>query len=118
MSRNARPCVGRLASNLQRRVHGFALLNGVGLAKNRVGRVDIKEGFSIVEVSVEDAARAIRGLGGLTVRVNYFGAVATLERLRPLLLGSDAPRAVVVASEAVFHETDDAIVDACLAGDD
>jgi NAD(P)-dependent dehydrogenase (short-subunit alcohol dehydrogenase family) len=68
-----------------------------------------------------DAVIACAGIvpvGGLTVRVNYFGAVETLGRLRPMLAGSDAPRAVAVASEAVFHDTDDAIVDACLAGDE
>ena len=64
------------------------------------------------------ACAGIVPVGGLTVRVNYFGAVATLEQLRPMLQRSDAPRAVAVASEAVFHDTDAAIVDACLAGDE
>jgi NAD(P)-dependent dehydrogenase (short-subunit alcohol dehydrogenase family) len=48
--------------------------------------------------------------------VNYFGAIATLEGLRPLLLQSASPRAVVVASSSVVHPVDDEIVDACLAG--
>jgi NAD(P)-dependent dehydrogenase (short-subunit alcohol dehydrogenase family) len=52
------------------------------------------------------------------VRVNYFGAVRTLERLRPLLAGSDAPRAAITSSMASFHPTDPAIVDACLSGDE
>ncbi|MBI4501628.1 MAG: DbpA RNA binding domain-containing protein [Gemmatimonadetes bacterium] len=51
-----------------------ALLNGVGLPKDHVGRVDIREGFSIVEVSAQDAARALRGLAGLTVRGKALGA--------------------------------------------
>jgi NAD(P)-dependent dehydrogenase (short-subunit alcohol dehydrogenase family) len=87
----------------------------------RAGRDALVDGVAAHVDGPIDAVIACAGIvpvGGLTVRVNYFGAVATLERLRPLLLGSDAPRAVVVASEAVFHETDDAIVDACLAGDE
>jgi NAD(P)-dependent dehydrogenase (short-subunit alcohol dehydrogenase family) len=52
------------------------------------------------------------------VRINHFGAVATLYGLRPLLLGSDAPRAVAVASRAILHDCDSATVDACLAGDE
>lgn len=45
-----------------------ALLNGVGLARESVGRIDIKEGVSIVEVRLEDAPRAMEGLAGLSVR--------------------------------------------------
>src|SRR5581483_3946838 len=32
------------------------------------------------------------------LQLNFFGAVATLQRLRPLLARSDAPRAVAVSS--------------------
>lgn len=53
-----------------------------------------------------------------TVAVNFFGAVATLEGLRPLLAGSDAPRASATASMASLHPCDDALVDACLAHDE
>lgn len=53
-----------------------------------------------------------------TIAVNYFGAVATLDLLRPMLAGSDAPRAVVVASVASLLGADDAVVEACLAGDE
>jgi NAD(P)-dependent dehydrogenase (short-subunit alcohol dehydrogenase family) len=53
----------------------------------------------------------------LSIRVNYFGAVATLEGLRPLLRGP-APRAVLVSSRAVLQSVDEAIVAACLAGDE
>lgn len=53
-----------------------------------------------------------------TVGVNYFGAVATLEGLRPLLSGSDAPRAALTASMASLMPTDETLVDAMLAGDE
>lgn len=53
----------------------------------------------------------------LSIQVNYFGAVETLERLRPMLRPG-APRVVVVASRSVLKPVDDAIVEACLAGDE
>ncbi|MER7950699.1 SDR family oxidoreductase [Streptomyces sp. NPDC096079] len=53
-----------------------------------------------------------------TVQVNHFGAVATLDGLRPLLAAGADPRAVVVGSVDSVHPTDPAIVDAALAGDE
>lgn len=52
------------------------------------------------------------------VRVNHFGAVATCEGLRPLLLGSDAPRVVVTASSSALNAHTPELVDACLAGEE
>jgi NAD(P)-dependent dehydrogenase (short-subunit alcohol dehydrogenase family) len=54
----------------------------------------------------------------LTVSINYFGAVATLEGLRPLMGGSDAPRAVITSSMASFLPNDEELVLACLSGDE
>jgi NAD(P)-dependent dehydrogenase (short-subunit alcohol dehydrogenase family) len=54
----------------------------------------------------------------LAIPVNYFGAVATLEGLRPLLASSEAPRAAVIASSAVLLPRDDRLIEACLAGDE
>jgi len=68
-----------------------------------------------------DAIIAVAGLATpapATVGVNYFGMVASLDLLRPLLAGSDAPRAVGVASMATLFPVDDALVDAELAGDE
>jgi vacuolar-type H+-ATPase subunit B/Vma2 len=45
-----------------------ALLNGVGLPKDHVGRVDIKDGVTVVEVRMDDAARAVSELSRLAVR--------------------------------------------------
>lgn len=53
-----------------------------------------------------------------TIAVNYFGAVATLEGLLPLLAGAPEPRAAATASMASLMPTDDALVAACLAGDE
>jgi NAD(P)-dependent dehydrogenase (short-subunit alcohol dehydrogenase family) len=53
-----------------------------------------------------------------TVAVNYFGAVATLEGLRPLLAKSDRPRAVAICSTAAILQGNDAVVESCLSGDE
>ncbi|WP_108720304.1 SDR family oxidoreductase [Miniimonas sp. S16] len=68
-----------------------------------------------------DAIVAVAGLAlpvPKTVGVNYFGMVATLEGLRPLLAGSPAPRAVGVSSMASLHPNDAELVDHLLAGDE
>jgi len=68
-----------------------------------------------------DGVLAIAGLAApipATVGVNFFGMVATLEGLRPLLTGSDSPRAVGVASMASLQPVDDELVAAMAAGDE
>jgi NAD(P)-dependent dehydrogenase (short-subunit alcohol dehydrogenase family) len=50
--------------------------------------------------------------------VNFFGAVATLEGLRPLLKNSAAPRAVMVSSIASMSPPDPRILEACLNMDE
>ncbi|WP_349675949.1 SDR family NAD(P)-dependent oxidoreductase [Microbacterium sp. UBA1097] len=67
-----------------------------------------------------DGILAIAGLAvpaPATVGVNYFGMVATLEGLRPLLLESVAPRAVGVSSMASLQPSDTRLVDLELGGD-
>jgi NAD(P)-dependent dehydrogenase (short-subunit alcohol dehydrogenase family) len=53
-----------------------------------------------------------------TVAVNYFGALATLEGLQPLLAAGPEPRAVVTVSMASLFPVDDELLDACLAHDE
>lgn len=68
-----------------------------------------------------DAVVACAGLASaepITVSVNYFGAVATLSGLRPLLAEGNDPRAVLISSLAATMPFDQALVDACLAGDE
>lgn len=62
--------------------------------------------------------RAIVPDPGLIIAVNYFGAVATLEGLRPMLARSRSPRAVLIISTAAMQADDMALADACLAGDE
>jgi NAD(P)-dependent dehydrogenase (short-subunit alcohol dehydrogenase family) len=52
----------------------------------------------------------------LAVQVNFYGAVRTLESLRPLLRGSSGPRAVATASMASLLPHDDALVGLLLDG--
>jgi len=56
--------------------------------------------------------------GPATVSVNYFGTIAVLDGLRPLLARRPAPRATVVTSASSLSAGDLAIVEACLAGDE
>ncbi|MGW1928829.1 SDR family oxidoreductase [Streptomyces sp. NPDC001919] len=102
-------------------------------------RADLRDGDIRADLSTPDGraalvARARELTGGrldavvscagvahfdpLTVRVNHFGAVATLDGLRPLLAAGTDPRAVVVGSIDSVHPTDPAIVAAALAGDE
>lgn len=53
-----------------------------------------------------------------TVGVNYFGAIATLEGLRPLLGRSGSPRAVVVSSVGALGTCDEELLDALVGGDE
>ena len=54
----------------------------------------------------------------ITIAVNYHGAVATLDGLRPLLARSAKPRAVAICSTAAFLPGNDAVVEACLTQDE
>ena len=50
--------------------------------------------------------------------LNFFGALATVEGLRPLLATSAAPRAVVISSVASLGPVDPSLVEACLRRDE
>jgi len=53
-----------------------------------------------------------------TISINYFGAVATLEGLRPLLARRPGSRAVAIGSTSALLPTDGATVEACLRADE
>lgn len=85
------------------------------------GRADLVSRVAEASGGTVDAVVANAGLAtptSATVAVNYFGAVATLEGLRPLLTRSSAPRAVATVSMASLFPPDDALLDALLAGDE
>lgn len=85
------------------------------------GRKELVERADALTGGRLDAVIACAGLAHFvpaTVRVNYFGVVATLEGLRPLLAAGNAPRAVAVTSVASLFPPDPGIVDAALDGDE
>jgi len=63
-------------------------------------------------------ANAGGGPAETSIQLNYFGAVATLEGLRPLLAKSTAPRAVAVSSIASLRPPHVPLTEACLSGDE
>ena len=84
------------------------------------GRAALVEGVKRISGGRIDAIVANAGGGPpqTSLSLNFFGAVATLEGLRPLLAESPAPRAVAVSSIASFSPVEPAIVEACLALDE
>jgi len=56
--------------------------------------------------------------GADTLSVNYFGAVATLILLHPMLRRSAAPRAVAIGSVAAYNPPDEELVALLLTGDE
>ncbi|HEX2910073.1 MAG TPA: SDR family oxidoreductase [Chloroflexia bacterium] len=105
----------------------------------KVIRVDLKEGDVKVDLATPAGRRAlVEGVnelsGGkidaliacagvavytpLTLQVNYFGAIATLEGLRPFLAKGDTPRAVGVTSFASIMPSDPELVETLLKGDE
>jgi NAD(P)-dependent dehydrogenase (short-subunit alcohol dehydrogenase family) len=84
------------------------------------GRATLVEGVARLCGGTLDGVVANAGGGppATMLSLNFFGAVATLEGLRPLLATSSAPRAVAVSSIASLQPPDPALVDPCLARDE
>lgn len=85
------------------------------------GRAHLVDEVTAISGGTVDAVLAVAGLSSPTVAtaaVNYFGAVATLEGLRPLLAGSSAPRALAVSSMAALFPADEELLGAFAAGDE
>ncbi len=85
------------------------------------GRAAFVEGVRALTGESLDAVIACAGVAlptPLTLKVNYFGAIATLLGMRPLLAKGHAPRAVGITSFASIMQTDSELVEACLSGDE
>lgn len=85
------------------------------------GRAAMVEAVAALAPDGLDGVLAGAGISGIdipreTIAVNYFGAVATLEGLRPLLAKSARPRAVAICSTAVIMPHDQEVVEFCLDG--
>jgi NAD(P)-dependent dehydrogenase (short-subunit alcohol dehydrogenase family) len=84
------------------------------------GRGALVDGVTRLSGGRIDAIIANAGGGPpqTSLSLNFFGAVATLDGLRPLLKGSPAPRAVAVSSIASLSPTDPGLVEACQSMDE
>jgi NAD(P)-dependent dehydrogenase (short-subunit alcohol dehydrogenase family) len=95
-----------------------AILADLGTPAGREALVEAVDRASGGTVDAVVANAGTTATAELCVRVNYFGAVATLAGLRPLLARSSAPRAVATASSSIINANDPALVAACLADDE
>jgi NAD(P)-dependent dehydrogenase (short-subunit alcohol dehydrogenase family) len=85
------------------------------------GRQRLVEAVASASGGTVDAVLAVAGLASptpATAAVNFFGTVATLEGLRPLLAKSAAPRAVAVSSMAALFPPDEELLATFLDGDE
>jgi|SRR5581483_11825120 len=84
------------------------------------GRMALIEGVMRLSGGVVDGVIANAGGGPVEtmLQVNFFGAVATLQGLRPMLAKSTAPRAVAVSSISSLRQHPRGLVEACLAMDE
>jgi NAD(P)-dependent dehydrogenase (short-subunit alcohol dehydrogenase family) len=92
----------------------------IGDLATPAGRAAMIEGVKRLSKGGIDAIVANAGGGPpeTSLSLNFFGAVATLDGLRPLLAGSRAARAVAVSSVASLRPERAGLVDACLAMDE
>jgi NAD(P)-dependent dehydrogenase (short-subunit alcohol dehydrogenase family) len=96
-----------------------AVVADLGSAEGRATMV--KDVGKLVGTGALDAVVANAGTARYnrsTVSVNFFGAVRTLEGLRPLLLRSTTPRAAVTLSVAAMWPSRPELVARMLAGDE
>ncbi len=84
------------------------------------GRAELVSGVTRLSEGRIDAIVANAGGGPpeTMLSLNFFGAVATLEGLRPLLKASPAPRAAMVSSVASIGQAVPGLVEACLNMDE
>jgi NAD(P)-dependent dehydrogenase (short-subunit alcohol dehydrogenase family) len=88
---------------------------------NEAGRAALVERATELSGGSLDGVLAVAGLvvpAPVTVAVNHFGAVATLEGLRPLLEAAERPRAAVVASLAAIEEVDERLLELIESNDE
>jgi NAD(P)-dependent dehydrogenase (short-subunit alcohol dehydrogenase family) len=88
------------------------------LADGTIDAVVACAGLSAAGASAQTAARARHDDPRAIIAVNYFGAVATLEGLRPLLTRAPHPRAAVIASAGLLAADDPQLVALCLDGEE
>jgi NAD(P)-dependent dehydrogenase (short-subunit alcohol dehydrogenase family) len=84
------------------------------------GRAAVADGVARLAGGRLDGVVANAGGGApqTMLQLNFFGAVATLSSLRPLLAKAPEPRAVAVSSIASLQPVEAGLVEACLSGDE
>lgn len=84
------------------------------------GRAALVAGVTRLSGGVIDGVIANAGGGPAEtmLQLNFFGAVATLQGLRPMLARSVAPRAVAVSSISSMRQHPPGVVEACLTMDE
>jgi NAD(P)-dependent dehydrogenase (short-subunit alcohol dehydrogenase family) len=92
----------------------------IGDLTTNEGRLALIDGVTRLSGGRIDAIIANAGGGApeTSISLNFFGAVATLDGLRPLLESSAAPRAVAVSSIATLRPPYRPLVEACLSMDE
>lgn len=112
----------RLLTGAGARVIGVDLRSADVIADlaTEAGRAALVEGVGRLSGGVIDAVIANAGGGPAEalLQLNFFGAVATLEGLRPMLAKGAAPRAVAVSSISSLRQHPRGLVEACLAMDE
>lgn len=99
-------------------VHDADVVADLGTPDGRTAMVEAvrKQSGGKIDAIIANAGLATPTAS--TVAVNYFGTVATLTGLKPLLADSPAPRAVATASMASLFPPDEALLTALIAGDE
>jgi NAD(P)-dependent dehydrogenase (short-subunit alcohol dehydrogenase family) len=98
-------------------LHGAEIEADLATTEGRAALVDGVRELSPSGIDGIVANAGVLTTDSLAIRVNHFGAVATLNGLRPLLR-QPSPRAALVASRALLLPVNEAIVEACLSGDE
>lgn len=99
-------------------VHDADVVADLGTQAGREAMVEAvrKQSGGTIDAIIANAGLATPT--ATTVAVNYFGTLATLTGLKPLLAGSPAPRAVATASMASLFPPDETLLTALIAGDE
>lgn len=117
--------IGRVTADLLREqgntvigvdLRGADVEADLSTAEGRAAMVDAVRERSGGRIDVVIACAGLATPTVATAKVNYYGAVGTLEGLRPLLAGSTAPRAVAVASMASLFPPDEELLHLFLDG--
>jgi NAD(P)-dependent dehydrogenase (short-subunit alcohol dehydrogenase family) len=107
--------------------HDATVIADLGTREGRASAIAEVAGLVGGPSAALDGVVTWAGLAGLTDRpgsllasVNHFGTVEVLEGLRPLLARGDRPAAVAVSSNSTVIQPDvpQAVVEACLSGDE